>query len=113
MAKKLETDIDALNMISGMSKRVKESRSKERQAPTFKKPSSDYYNLDMVVRDTVMGTKGHPIITEGIRTNYKEYIRTMAGIEGISITKYIHNLIDADMMQNEKKYKALKKKAKE
>lgn len=73
----------------------------------FKKPRGDYYNLDLVVRDTAMGSKGHPILTDKILKDYKRYLRIMASTEGISITKYIHKLIDKDMEQNQTKYKAI------
>jgi len=73
----------------------------------FKKPRGDYYNLDLVVRDTAMGSKGHLVLTEKIQKDYKRYLRLMASAEGISITKYIHKLIDKDMEQNQTKYKAI------
>lgn len=108
-SKKPVVSDETLSMFSGMRTKAKEQREKTRTTPAFKKPRSDYYNLDMIVRDTTMGSKGHPIITEGIRKNYKEYISTMASAEGLSITKYIHKLIDEDMERNEKQFKALRK----
>ena len=76
---------------------------------SFKKPLGDFYNLDLVIRDTAMGSKGHPVLTEKIQKDYKCYLRTMASAEGISIAKYIHRLIDKDMEQNQTKYKAIKR----
>lgn len=73
----------------------------------FKKPNSDYYRLDMISRAIVGGKT-----VETIRTNYKEYVETMASSDGISITKYIQNLIDADMRKpkNRQKFESLKNK---
>ena len=75
----------------------------------FKKPLGDFYNLDLVIRDTAMGSKGHPVLTDTIRKDYKCYLRIMASAEGISIAKYIHKLIDKDMEENQAKYKAIKR----
>ena len=111
MAKKLKVDDSTLSMFDGISEQVKTSKQKQREPekPPFKKPVGDYYRLDMIVRETRTGTKGHPVITEDIKTNYKDYVATMAGAEGISITKYIHRLIDQDMEINNSKYKKLSK----
>ena len=111
MAKKLKVDDSTLNMLDGVSMQVKASKQKQREPekPPFKKPVSDYYRLDMIIRETTPGKKGHPVITEDIKTNYKDYISTMAAAEGISITKYIHKLIDNDMELNSKRYKQLTK----
>jgi hypothetical protein len=65
----------------------------------FKKPSSDYYRLDLVTRGLNNGK-----MTETIKMNYKEYLRKMAAAEGVSVTKYIHNLIEKDMKKNKKEY---------
>lgn len=109
MALKKGVSLDStMDMLSGMSDQVKESKKKLRnETVSFKKPRGDYYSLDMVVRETVKGSKGHPVMTEEIKTNYKEYVSLMAGSEGISITKYIHKLLDEDMKQHEKEYKKL------
>lgn len=100
---------DTMSMLDGISNQVKESKQKQREPerPPFKKPTSDYYRLDMIVRETIQGKKGHPVITEDIKTDYKDYITVMANAEGLSITKYIHKLIDQDMEQNKRKYKQL------
>jgi len=111
MAKKLKLDSNAMNILDGMSDKTKESRQKQRepQAAPFKKPRGDYYNLDMIVRDSMKGPKGHPVMIEAIKTNYKEYVTLMAASEGLSITKYIHRLIDEDMEKNKDKYKKIRK----
>jgi len=66
----------------------------------FKKPNSDYYRLDLIIRDTVMGAKGHPVMTEQVKTNYKEYLEQRAHEEHKSISDYIHSLIDEDMKKH-------------
>ena len=70
----------------------------------FKKPNSDYYRLDLIVRELESGK-----MTEAIKTDYKEYLTTMAAVEGVSITKYIHSLLDDDMKKRNKEYEAAKK----
>jgi hypothetical protein len=107
LSKKNNLD-NTFNMLDGMTEQVKESKSKQRKAKAFKKPRGDYYNLDMVIRKTVKGSKGHPVLTEEIKTDYREYISLMAEQENISITKYIHRLIDKDMKKNKAKYEELK-----
>lgn len=112
MALKKNLNLDnTMNMLSGLSEQVKETKQKQREPEKkpFKKPRGDYYNLDMIVRETIPGPKGHPIITEGIKVNYKDYIQAMAAGEGLSITKYIHKLIDEDMEANKDKYKKISK----
>lgn len=107
--KKNIADLDnTFDMLDGMSEQVKESQKKQRGPKPFKKPRGDYYNLDMIIRKTAAGSKGHPVLTEEIKTNYKEYVSVMAEAENISITKYIHRLIDKDMKRNKAKYEALK-----
>lgn len=69
----------------------------------FKKPNGDYYRLDLVVRDTVMGSKGHPVTCERIKTDYRAYLERRAHEEQTSISDYLHRLIDNDM----KKHKPL------
>ena len=96
MAKRRTTiDTDTLDVIDGLKNKVKESREKERSKQPFTKPSSDYYRLDLVLRETIPGSKGHPIMTEEIKTDYRAYINSVRG--NMSITKYIHSLIDQDM----------------
>lgn len=111
MAKKLKLDSAALDILDGISDQVKESKQKQRQpqAQPFKKPRGDYYNLDMIVRDSMPGSKGHPVMTEAIKINYKEYVSLMAASEGLSMTKYIHRLIDEDMEKNKDKFKKIRK----
>lgn len=107
--KKKTADLDStFDMLSGMTEQVKESKHKQREAKPFKKPRGDYYNLDMIIRKTMPGTKGHPVLTEEIKTNYKEYVSVMAEAENISITKYIHRLIDKDMKKNKQTFEDLK-----
>jgi hypothetical protein len=66
----------------------------------FSKPNGDYYHLDLVIRKTKRGPLNHPVITPEIKVNYKEYITVMADIYGMSITKYLHKLIEEDMKKN-------------
>lgn len=110
MAVKTKGLDNTFNSISGISDHVKKTKAKQRVSKEpFKKPRGDYYNLDLVVRDTELGAKGHQVMTEAIKTNYKEYLSVMASAEGLSMTKYIHKLIDEDMERNSKKYKQLVK----
>ncbi len=53
-----------------------------------KKTNSDYLRLDIY--------------------DYKEYLTTMAGFKRTSVTKYIQNLIRADMQQNKDTFEKLK-----
>lgn len=71
---------------------------------TFKKPSGDYYRLDLIQRGLKNGK-----LTENIEVNYKEYLSKMAAAEGVSIAKYIHGLIDEDMKKKSKEYEVIKK----
>jgi hypothetical protein len=64
----------------------------------FKKPNSDYFRLDLIVRGLAKGK-----MTSDIRVNYKDYLETMAAAEGVSLTKYIHGMIEREM--NSKAYK--------
>lgn len=102
---------DTMTMLNGLSDQVKTTKQKQRgpEAKPFKKPRGDYYNLDMIIRETIPGPKGHPILTDKIKVDYKEYIQAMAAGEGLSITKYIHKLIDQDMETNKDKYKKISK----
>lgn len=94
MAKKVD------NLVTGKSTTT---ASKPASKP-FKKPNSDYYRLDLIVRELESGK-----MTEAIKTDYKEYLNTMAAVEGVSITKYIHSLLDDDMKKRSKEYEAVKK----
>lgn len=103
---------DITNMFSGMSKKSYEKASKERGLQAYKKPSSDYYRLDLIVRDTIETTKQYtrengkvisrpiPIQSDKILKDYKSYLTKRAKEESTSITKYLHRLIDADMKKN-------------
>lgn len=88
----------------------------------FQKPTSDYIRLDLVIRkkQTIAikntSTSNHDlinepgtykgkvwnrqVITQDIEKDYKTYLEQRADATGLSVTKYIHNLIDADMEQN-------------
>lgn len=122
MALKNKDLSSTFDMMDGLGNQVKEIKKKERAADPepkkpepepFKKPPGDYYRLDMVVRDTIKGRNNHPVTTEKILADYKDYVSTMAAAERISITKYIHRLIDEDMAKNSRKYKQLKRANKE
>ena len=101
MAKRTQIDDDTLNMLNGVGSKVKESRAKQRTVTPFKKPNSDYYRLDLVVRESVPGSKGHNVMCEDIKADYKAYLDSVRGT--MSITKYIHNLIEQDMKKNKAK----------
>lgn len=122
MAKNLKFDESTEDLFAALPGKAKEEihKQKEPKVETFKKPTGDYYRLDMVVRDTATirkkvttrtGTieRNFEVTTEKVKADYMDYIKTMAAAEGISITKYIHRLIDEDMAKNSKKYKQLKK----
>lgn len=98
--KKTKIDNDTMQMLNGLGNKVKESRAKERSKAPFTKPGSDYYRLDLIVRETIPGAKGHNILTEDIKTDYKAYLNSVRGT--MSITKYIHNLIEQDMKKKQK-----------
>lgn len=66
----------------------------------FKKPNSDYLRLDMIIRKVADGK-----MTSDVRKNYMEYVKAMARIEGVSMTKYLQNLIEKDMQIEENKHK--------
>lgn len=113
---------DSSSYLANAKDVVKQARKSERETPkSFKKPTSDYYRLDLVVRGTkaekttYTTKKGTKVITpvdiqtETIVKDYKSYLSDMAQADGISLTKYIHKLIDADMELNEKKYKKILK----
>lgn len=98
-SKRTQIDNDTLDMFNELGSRVKQSRAKEHKEP-FKKPTSDYYRLDLVVRDSVPGDKGHNVMIKDIKTDYRAYLDSVRGTQ--SITKYIHNLIDKDMARHNK-----------
>lgn len=87
-----------------IAKKVDELVTAKPASKPFKKPNSDYYRLDLIVRELESGK-----MTEAIKTDYKEYLTKMAAVEGVSITKYIHSLLDDDMKKRSKEYEAAKK----
>lgn len=89
---------DTLTMINGMRDKTKASKGKTRER--FKKPSGDYYRLDLVVRDTAKGENGRAVMLEDIKTDYRAYIDSVRGTD--SITAYIHKLLDNDMKKHNK-----------
>lgn len=78
--------------------------TKTAKTKPFKKPNSDYYRLELITRETVDGK-----LTETIKTDYKDYLVKMAAVDSVSITKYIHKLIDNDMKKRKKDYEEIKK----
>lgn len=64
----------------------------------FKKPNGDYYKLDLVKRKVVLGGNGHDIIIEEIDKDYKTYLQSVCGSDGMA--KYIHKLIEQDAKKN-------------
>lgn len=113
MAKKNLLSSDIMDTMSGLTKKAQEVASKDRKKPIpFKKPASDSLFLDLVIRDTEEVTTTYTrksgkvierkmiIQTEAIKKDYKSYLVARAEAEGISITKYIHGLIDADMSKH-------------
>lgn len=65
----------------------------------FAKPNSDYYKLDLVVRNTVMNPKTkHAVTVESVKVDYREYINSVRGDK--SITRYIQDLIEKDMKKH-------------
>lgn len=67
------------------------------------KPNSDYHRLDLVIRKVESGK-----ITKEIEKDYKSYLGVMARVDDVSITKYIHNLIEKDMKKRNKEYELAK-----
>lgn len=95
-SKRTTIDNDTLVQLNGVGGKVKESRQRKRAVTPFKKPNSDYYRLDLVVRNSVLNeTTGHNVMVEDIKADYKAYLDSVRGT--MSITKYIHNLIEQDM----------------
>lgn len=108
MAKKdLKAAAQQASSFVGLQDKAQSTTAKQFSATAFKKPNSDYYRLDLVVRDTVTNGKSKPKMVESIKVNYKEYLTIMSGYEGVSITKYIQGLIDADMKKNKELYNDL------
>lgn len=106
MAKKLDLKAAAqANDFTGMQQKAEDATAKQFTKAAFKKPNSDYLRLDLVVRDTThTGTCGKPKMIEKVRADYKTYIEAMSGLEKISMTKYIHKLIEMDMERNKNVY---------
>lgn len=81
--------------------------TKQADTPTpkvvkFTKPNGDFYKLDLVVRETVMGANKHMVTTETIKRDYKSYLQSVCGSEGM--TKYIQALIEKDAKKNGYKF---------
>lgn len=107
LTQSLESNAPFLSGLATQSKAkfdndIEESkRRKQAEVMPFKKPNSDYYSLDLVVRETRLNPKtNHNVMTEEIKTDYREYLNRVRGSQ--SITKYIHGLIDADMKRKNK-----------
>lgn len=97
----------AISALKTTAQARKANNPLERQAQAAgktKKPNGDYLRLDLVTRDAA----------GNVERDYKTYVGVMAGIQGISSTKYIQKLIDADMAVNKdvfQKVQALKEDA--
>lgn len=111
LKKQAETTTKAMKQTST---KAKATMAKQLAKP-FAKPSSDYYRLDLVVRGTVKvdeeykrtrngktSTIKRKVVmqTDEVIKDYKTYLTARANAENVSITKYIHNLIDADMKKH-------------
>lgn len=113
---------DTASKATGQANKVKEQKAKERATATekakeekktttpdkpkkvepFKKPKSDYLLLDLVKRKKVTNpATNHLVITKDIEKDYKAYLESVAGRDGI--TSYIQGLIDRDMKAHERK----------
>ena len=58
----------------------------------FKKPNSDYYRLDLILRGVVDGK-----MVEDIKIDYMSFVKKEAHKQRVSIAKYIQSLIDKQM----------------
>lgn len=73
----------------------------------YKKPNSDYFRLDLVIRGKNKGITENALDreqlvstqTDEILVDYKTYLHDRASECGISITKYLHRLIEKDMCE--------------
>lgn len=78
------------------------------QPVKFNKPNGDYYKLDLIVRETILVTDANAknynrkVTTENIVRDYKAYLKSVCGNEGMG--KYIHGLIEKDAKKNGYKF---------
>lgn len=98
LASKAKQANEQLQGLSEQTKQVADTMLKSGKVVKFKKPNGDYYKLDLVVRDTVMGENKHLVTTETIKRDYKTYLQSVCGVDGM--TKYIQNLIEQDAKKN-------------
>lgn len=96
LASKAKQASEQLQGLSEQTKQVADTMLKSGSVVKFTKPNGDYYKLDLVLRDTVMGTNKHMITTETIKRDYKTYLKQVSAEQGTTITKYIHDLIEQD-----------------
>ena len=66
----------------------------------FKKPNSDYYRLDLIVRGVVDGKQ-----TEDIKTDYMSFVKEQAYKRRESVAKYIQGLIGKEMNKDKSAYR--------
>lgn len=112
MAKKTLLSSDIMDTMNGLTKKAQELASKDRKFVEFKKPTTDYYKLDLIIRKTRQTTTRYtrkngqviirPILMqcEDIEKNYRAYLDERAKVNGVTISEYIHNLLDEDMRKN-------------
>lgn len=67
---------------------------------SFKKPNSDYYRLDLIVRGVVDGRQ-----TEDIKTDYMSFVKEQAYKRRESMAKYIQELIGKEMDKDKSAYR--------
>lgn len=66
----------------------------------FKKPNSDYYRLDLIVRGVVDGK-----MTEDIKVDYMSFVKEQAYKRRESVAKYIQALINKEMHKDKSAYR--------
>ena len=71
---------------------AKPAKATKPASKPFKKPNSDYYRLDLILRDVVDGK-----MVEDIKTDYMSFVKEEAHKHRVSIAKYIQSLIDKQM----------------
>lgn len=62
----------------------------------FKKPASDYYRLDVVVRKTAKTDRGYNVVREDIDKDYRKYLKMISHKNETTIAKYLQKLIEED-----------------
>ena len=67
----------------------------------FKKPNSDYYRLDLILRGVVDGK-----MVEDIKTDYMSFVKNEAYKQRISVAKYIQSLIDKQMNKTDSLFRS-------